>query len=61
VVCVTLYYGSINQLLQLDVIQVATHHHLQHLEELSIRNKTVVVYVVDLEGKTELILVRRAG
>ena len=37
----------IDDLLQLSVFQVGTHHHFQHLEELTVADVPVVVNVVD--------------
>ena len=39
--------GLVHYLLQLGVLQVVPHHHLQHLEELSIGYEPVIVHVVD--------------
>ena len=51
-VIVTLNYGSVDQLLQLHVVEVAPNHHFQHRKKLSIRDITVIVYVIYLERKT---------
>ena len=39
--------GLVHYLLQLGVLQIVPHHHLQHLEQLSVGNKTIVVHVID--------------
>ena len=36
-------------LLELGVLEVVANHHLEHLEQLSIGDEAVPVYVVDLE------------
>ena len=41
----------IDDLLQLSVFQVGTHHHFQHLEELTVADVPVIVNVVDSEKK----------
>ena len=53
--------GTIDQLLQLHVIQVVADHHLEHLEELAVADEAVVVDVVDLEGEAQLLLGAGAG
>ena len=57
-VSVGLHNGPVDQLLKLNIIQVVTDHHLEHLEELAIRDESVVVDVVDLESETQLVLLR---
>ena len=59
-VFVCLDNGAVDKLLQLDVVQVVADHHLQHLEQLAVRDEAVVVDVVDLEGESQLLLVARA-
>lgn len=49
--------GPVNELLELHVVQVAANHHLQDGEQLSIGNESVVIDVVDLEGKAEFVLI----
>ena len=61
VVFVSLDDGPVDQLLQLNVVQVVPHHHLQHSEQLSIGNVAVVIHVVDLEGEPHLLFVGGAG
>lgn len=60
-VSVSLHNGAIDKLLELDVIEVGADHHLEHLEELTVRNEAIVVDVVDLESETELVLLGGAG
>jgi len=55
-VSVCLHDSPIDELLELHIVQVATDHHLEDLEELAVRNEAVIVDVVDLEGKSELVL-----
>jgi len=43
-------------LLELCVLQVVAHHHLQHLEQLPVRDEAVVIHVVDAEGEAHLAL-----
>ena len=52
--------GSVNELLELNVIQVITNHHFEDCEQLTIWNKTVIVDVIDLECKSKLVLLRRS-
>lgn len=56
-VFVSLNYGSVDQLLKLDIRQIVANHHLEHLEQLSIRNESIVVNVVDLESKSKFLFV----
>ena len=46
---------AIHQLLQLHIGKIATNHHLQHPEEFTIRDVSIVVDVIDLESKSELL------
>ena len=46
---ISLSNGTINKLLQLDVVEVVADHDLQHIEQITIRDVSVVVDVVDLE------------
>ena len=39
----------VDDLLELRVLQVGAHHHLQHLEELAVADVPVIVNVVDPE------------
>ena len=57
-VSVTLDNGAVHELLELHVGEVGTHHHFKHSEELTVRDEAVVVHVINLEGKTELLLAR---
>ena len=45
--------GLVHDLLQLRVLQVVAHHHLQHLEQLPVGDVAVLVHVVDPEGDWE--------
>lgn len=48
--------GLVDNLLQLLVLQVLTHHHLEHNEQLAVGNVSVAVNVVDLEREPQLLL-----
>ena len=37
----------VDDLLQLSVFQIGTHHHFQHLEELTVADVPVVINIVD--------------
>lgn len=41
----------VHQLLQLPVLEVVSHHHLKHLEELPIGDEAIIIHVVDSEGE----------
>lgn len=56
VVVVSLDDRAVDQLLQLHIVEVSANHHLEHGEELSVRDVAVVVNIVDLEGETEFLL-----
>ena len=58
---VRLHNGPVDELLQLHVVQVAADHHLEHLEELAVRDEAIVVDVVDLERKSELVFLTGTG
>ena len=53
--------GSVDQLLQLHIVEVIADHHLEHREQLSIRDVAVIVDVVDLESKSKLLLLGGRG
>ena len=46
--------GLVDDLLELGVLQVGAHHHLEHLEQLAVADVAVVVNVVD-PGKEKVI------
>ena len=48
-------------MLELIVLQITAHHHLQHYEELAIADVSVAIYVVDLEGEPKLLLLVAFG
>ena len=60
-VSVCLDNSAIDQLLQLGVVQVGAHHHLKNLEQFSVRNKAVIVDVIDLESETEFVFLGGTG
>ena len=53
--------GSVDQLLQLHIVEVIADHHLEYREQLSIRDVAVIVDVVDLESKSKLLLLGGGG
>ena len=48
--------GAVDELLQLHIVQVVTHHHFQNLEQFTVRDETIVVDVVNLESKSEFLV-----
>ena len=48
-VLVRLHDGLVYDLLQLPVLEVVAHHHLEHQEELAVRDVPIPVHVVHLE------------
>jgi PII-like signaling protein len=44
----------VDNLLELCVLQVGAHHHLQHLEQLAVADVPVVVHVVNSEKKLRM-------
>ncbi len=46
--------GFVDYLLQLCVFQVAANHHLEHLEQLTVRDVAIFVHVVDFEGNCKM-------
>ena len=55
-VSVGLHDRPVDELLQLHIVQVVTHHHFQNLEQLTVRDETIVVDVVNLESKSEFLV-----
>ena len=53
--------GTIDELLKLGVVQVVSHHHLEHLEKFAIRDEAIIVDVIDLESETQLLLLTGTG
>ena len=53
--------SSINELLELGVIEIVTHHHFEYLEEFTVGDEAIVVDIVDLEGEAELLFLAGAG
>ena len=43
----------VDDLLQLSVFQIGTHHHFQHLEELTVADVPVVINIVDSVNKID--------
>lgn len=48
-VLVRLHDRLVDDLLQLPVLEVVAHHHLQHEEQLAVRDEPIPVHVVHLE------------
>ena len=44
----------VDDLLQLRFFEVVANHHFEHMEEFSVRDVSVVVHIVDPEGKPQL-------
>ena len=55
-ISVSLHNRPVHELLQLHIVKVASDHHLEHLKELAVWDETIVVDVIDLESKSELVL-----
>ena len=53
--------GTIDELLQLSIVQVVTNHHLEHLEEFAVRDEAIIVDVIDLESETQLFFLTGTG
>ena len=53
--------GTIDELLQLGVVQVVTNHHLEYLEEFAVRDEAIIVDVINLESETQLFLLTGTG
>ena len=53
--------GTIDELLQLGVVQVVSHHHLEHLEKFAVRDEAIIVDVIDLESETQFLLLTGTG
>lgn len=46
-------YCPVYQLLQLYFCQISTYHHLQHTEEITVRDVVIFINIVDFEGKRQ--------
>ena len=53
---ISLHDGLVDNLLELLVLKVAAHHHLEHDKQLAVADVTVTVNVVDLESEPQLLL-----
>ena len=60
-ILISLNDSSVNQLLKLNIVKVGAYHHFEDLEEFSIADIAIVVNVVDLESKSELLLLSRSS
>lgn len=60
-VLVGLHDGLVHDLLQLDILQVVAHHHLEHDEQLPVGNVAVAINVIDPEGKAQLLFLVTFG
>ena len=58
-ICIRLDNCTIDQLLELYIIQVIANHHLQHQEQFTIWNESISVDIVDCKSETELFLLGR--
>lgn len=52
---ISLNYCTVHQLLQLQVSQIVTHHHLQHRKQLTVSYETILIDVIDLKSKSKLV------
>ena len=59
IILISLNDCSVDQLLKLNVFKVGSDHHFEDLEELTIADVAIVVDVIDLESKSELLLLGR--
>ncbi len=57
---VCLHNSAVDQLLKLCVVQVSANHHFEHLKKFTVRNKSIVVNVIDLESETQFVFLRCA-
>ena len=60
-ILISLNDSSVNQLLKLNIVKVGANHHFEDLEEFSIADIAIVVNVIDLESKSELLLLSRSS
>lgn len=52
---------SSTYLLQLHILQIASHHHFQHNEELPVANISVAIDVIDLKGESQFLFLVAFG
>ena len=60
-ILISLDDSSVNQLLKLNIVKVGSDHHFEDLEEFAIADEAIIVDVVDLESKSELLLLSRSS
>ena len=47
--------------MQLHILQIASHHHFQHNEQLPVANVSVAIDVIDLERESQFLLLVAFG
>ena len=47
--------------MQLHILQIASHHHFQHNEQLPVANVSVTINVIDLEGESQFLFLVAFG
>ena len=56
-VFISLNYSPVDQLLNLDISQILADHDLQSFEQFSVRNESIVIYIVNLKCESQLLFV----
>ena len=49
--------SAVHKLLELDIVQVASNHHLEYCEEFTVGDVTIIVNIIDLECKSKFLVV----
>ena len=60
-ILISLDDSSVNQLLELNIVKVGSDHHFEGCEEFTIADEAIIVNVIDLESKSELLLLSRSS
>lgn len=55
-ILIRLHDRLVDNLLQLLVLQVVSHHHLEHQEQLSVANQPIAVHVIHFECEFQLLV-----
>src|SRR3990167_3955581 len=48
--------GLVYDLLELNLIEIITNHHLQHLKQLAVGNKPVPIHVINLRDEPKTLI-----
>lgn len=52
---ITFDNGSIHNLLQLDIVKILANHQLQNVEQISIGDEAILIFIIDVEGEPDFV------